>query len=196
MIVNEEVEGLLKAGKIREVKYPDWLANVVVIGKKNGKWRVCIDFTDLNKACPKDPFPLPHIDALVDATAGHERLTFLDAYSGYNQILMDPADQEKTAFITERGIYCYKVMPFEVKNAGATYQRLVNKMFEKQRGDTMEVYIDDMLVKTKQAGDHVTHLHLRSSKEVWNEAQSQQMLLWGTYGKIFGVHSHPARHRS
>lgn len=158
MIVNEEVDKLLKAGKIREVKYPDWLANVVVVGKKNGKWRVCIDFTDLNKACPKDPFPLPHIDALVDATAGHERLTFLDAYSGYNQILMDPADQEKTAFMTERGIYCYKVMPFGLKNAGATYQRLVNKMFEKQLGDTMEVYIDDMLVKTKKAEDHVDHL--------------------------------------
>ena len=157
-IINEEVQNLLSAGKIREVKYPEWLANVVVVRKKNGKWRVCIDFTDINKACPKDPFPLPHIDAMVDATAGHEMLTFLDAYSGYNQILMHPEDQEKTSFITDKGIYCYKVMPFGLKNAGATYQRLVNKMFQAQLGDTMEVYIDDMLVKSKKAEDHVQHL--------------------------------------
>ena len=101
-IINEEVEKLLDTGKIREVKYPDWLANVVVISKKNGTWRVCIDFTDLNKACPKDPVPLPHIDSMVDATAGHELLTFMDAYLGYNQILMHPDDQEKTAFMTDK----------------------------------------------------------------------------------------------
>ena len=127
--VNNEVDKLLKIGSIREVQYPDWLANPVVVKKKNGKWRVCIDFTDLNKACPKDSFPLPHIDRLVEATAGHELLSFMDAFSGYNQILMNPDDQEKTSFITERGTYCYKVMPFGIKNAEATYQRLVNKMF-------------------------------------------------------------------
>ncbi|KAI3757692.1 hypothetical protein L6452_05235 [Arctium lappa] len=157
-VINDEVDNLLKTGKIREVKYPDWLANVVVVQKKSGKWRVCIDFTDLKKACPKDPFPLPHIDALVDATAGHELLAFMDAYLGYNQILMQVDDQEKTAFMTDRGIYCYKVMPFGLKNAGSTYQRLVNKMFKDQLGDTMEVYIDDMLVKSRQAVDHVEHL--------------------------------------
>ncbi|XP_074300358.1 uncharacterized protein LOC141631608 [Silene latifolia] len=91
---------------------------MVVVPKKNEKWRVCVEFTDLNKACPKDPFPLPHIDAMMDATAGHEMLTFLDAWSGYGQIKMDPADQEKTAFMFERGIYCYNVMPFGLKNAG------------------------------------------------------------------------------
>src|SRR6187397_3237078 len=157
-IINEEIQNLLKTGKIREVKYPEWLANVVVVRKKNGKWRICIDFTDINKACPKDPFPLPHIDAMVDATAGHELLSFMDTYSGYNQILMHKDDQEKTAFITSQGIYCYKVMPFGLKNAGATYQRLVNKMFEDQLGETMEVYIDDMLVKSKKSKDHVDHL--------------------------------------
>ncbi|KAJ9542393.1 hypothetical protein OSB04_028899 [Centaurea solstitialis] len=146
-VINDEVDNLLKTGKIREVKYPDWLANVVVVQKKNGKWRVCIDFTDLNKACPKDPFPLPHIDAMVDATAGHELLTFMDAYSGYNQILMHTDDQEKTAFMTDKGIYCYKVMPFGLKNAGSTYQRLFNTMFKEHLGRTMEVYIDDMLMK-------------------------------------------------
>lgn len=123
--------------------------------KKNIKWRICIDFTDLNKACSKDSFPLLHIDRLVEATAGHELHSFMDAFSGYNQILMNPEDQEKMSFITERGTYCYKVMPFGLKNTGATYQRLVNKMFARQLGRTMEVYIDDMLVKSSKASDHV-----------------------------------------
>nr|XP_017245120.1 PREDICTED: uncharacterized protein LOC108216789 [Daucus carota subsp. sativus] len=157
-IVNEEVSRLLKAGMIKEVKYPEWLANVVIVQKKNGKWRVCVDYTDLNKACPKDPFPLPHIDTMVDSTAGHELLTFLDASSGFNQIQMEPSDAEKTAFITERGIYCYLAMPFGLRNASATFQRLVNKMFKQQIGRTMEVYIDDMVVKSKRAEDHVRDL--------------------------------------
>jgi hypothetical protein len=125
----DEVEKLLTAGFIREVYYPDWLANVVMVKKPNGKWRMCVDFTDLNKACPKDSFPLPLIDQLVDSTAGHKLLTFMDAFSGYNQIMMDDVDQEKTSFITSKGLFCYKVMSFGLKNAGATYQRLMNKMF-------------------------------------------------------------------
>ncbi|KAL5557494.1 hypothetical protein UlMin_039730 [Ulmus minor] len=157
-IINEEIQKLIDIGSVREVQYPDWLANVVVVQKKNGKWRVCIDFTDLNKACPKDSFPLSHIDMMVDATAGHELLRFMDAFSGYNQILMHPEDQEKTSFVTERGIFCYKVMPFGLKNAGATYQRLVNKMFSDYLGKTMEVYIDDMLVKSLSAEQHLDHL--------------------------------------
>ncbi|KAG7594130.1 Reverse transcriptase domain [Arabidopsis thaliana x Arabidopsis arenosa] len=156
--VNDEVDKLLKIGSIREVQYPEWVANTVVVKKKNGKDRVCIDFTDLNKACPKDSFPLPHIDRLVESTAGNELLTFMDAFSGYNQIMMDPEDQEKTSFITDRGTYCYKVMPFGLKNAGATYQRLVNKMFHEHLGKTMEVYIDDMLVKSLRKEDHIKHL--------------------------------------
>ena len=123
------MDKLLKIGSIREVQYPDWVANIVMFKKKNEKDRVCIDFIDLNKACPKDIFPLPHIDRLVDSTAGTELLTFMDAFSGYSQIKINPEDQEKTSFNTDRGIYCYKVMPFGLKNAGATYQRLVNKMF-------------------------------------------------------------------
>ncbi|KAK9073810.1 hypothetical protein SSX86_006404 [Deinandra increscens subsp. villosa] len=154
IIIQEEVDKLLKTKMIREVKYPKWLANVVVVQKKNGKWRVCVDYTDLNKACPKDPFPLPHIDAMVDATAGHEMLTFMDASSGFQQIQMEPCDQEHTAFMTPTGIYCYTAMPFGLRNAGATYQRLVNMMFKDQLGDTMEVYIDDMVVKSKKTEDH------------------------------------------
>ena len=98
--INEEVGKLLQAKAIREVKYLEWLANVVLVKKANGKWRLCIDFIDINKACPKDSSPLPQIDLIVDATAGHELLSFMDAFSGYNPISMDPSDQEKTSFVT------------------------------------------------------------------------------------------------
>ena len=145
--INEEVDKLLQAGAIRKVEYPEWLVNVVLVKKVNGKWRLYIDFTDVNRACLKDSFPLPRIDLIVDATAGHELLSFMDAFSGYNQINMDPDDQENTSFVTGQGTYCYRVMPFGLKNVGATYQRLVNRIFHKQIGASMEVYIDDMLVK-------------------------------------------------
>ena len=140
------------------MEYPEWLANVVLVKKANGKCRLCIDFTYINRAYPKDGFPLPRIDLIVDATAGHELLIFMDAFSGYNQISMDPNDQEKTLFVTRQGTYCYQVMPFGLKNAGATYQRLVNKMFRKQIEASMEVYIDEMLVKSVKAELHITHL--------------------------------------
>ena len=156
--INEKVGKLLQAGAIREVEYPEWLANVVLVKKANGKWRLCIDFIDINKACPEDSFPLPRIDLIVDATAGHELLSFMDAFSGYNQISMDTNDQEKTSFVTAQGTYCYRVMPFGLKNARATYHRLVNRMFQKQIGTTMEVYIDDMLVKSTTAELHIAHL--------------------------------------
>ena len=156
--INEEVGKLLKAKAIREVEYPEWLANVVLIKKENCKWWLCIDFTDINRACPKDTFPLPRIDHIVDATAGNELLSFMDSFSGYNQISMDPSDQENTSFVTGQGTYCYRVMPFGLKNAGATYQRLVNRMFHKQIRTFMEVYIDDMLVKSIKVKLHITHL--------------------------------------
>ena len=154
----EEVDKLLKANFIREVFYLDWLANVVMVKKNTGKWRMCVDFTDLNKACPKDSFPLPRIDQLVDSTVGHKLLTFMDAFSGYNQIMMDESDQEKTSFITSKGLFCYKVMSFGQKNVGATYQRLMNRMFHDQIGRNVEVYVNDMLVKSKEEDDHLGDL--------------------------------------
>ena len=141
------------------MEYLEWLVNVVVVPEKGGKWRVCVDYTNLNNACPKDSFPLPRIDQIVDATAGHEVLSFLDAFSGYHQILIAPKDEEKTTFITPHGFYCYKVMPFELKNAGATYQRLMTKIFKPLIGDIIEVYIDDVVVKSKTRNEHAQYLH-------------------------------------
>ena len=106
------------------------VGHIIVVKKKNGKWRVCVDFTDLNKACPKDPFPLPRIDQLVDATVGHPQMSFLDAFQGYHQILLALDDQEKTSFVTSIGNYHYKVMPFGLKNTRSTYQRMITKMFD------------------------------------------------------------------
>ena len=130
---------LKQAKAINEVFYPEWLTNTVMVKKKSGKWRVCVDFTDLNKACPKDPFPMPKIDKLVDATVGHPRMSFLDAFQGYHQIHLALDDQEKTTFVTPIGNYHYKVMPFGLKNAGSTYQRMMTRMFKSQLGKNIEI---------------------------------------------------------
>ncbi|XP_009389876.1 uncharacterized protein LOC103976409 [Musa acuminata AAA Group] len=137
--VREEVTRLLEAGFIKEAGYPQWLSNVVLVKKANGSWRMCVDYTSLNSACPKDCYPLPRVDHLVDATAGHARLSFMDAFSGYNQIRMTPEDQKHTAFITDQG-------------------RTVNKMFAHQIGRNMEVYVDDMIVKSQEARAHLADL--------------------------------------
>ena len=156
--IAEEVRKLLEAVFIQEVYYPDWLANVVMVKKANGKWRMCVDFTDLNRACSKDSYPLPQIDTMVDSTTRHELLSFMDAFSGYNQIKMKEDDQEKTSFVTDQGLFYYKVMPFGLKNAGATYQRLMNKMFTHQIGRNVQVYVDDMLIKSLREKDHLNDL--------------------------------------
>ncbi|MCI33345.1 gag-pol polyprotein, partial [Trifolium medium] len=119
--VDKEVRKLKEARFITEIEYPTWLANVVMVKKANGKWRMCVDFTDLNKACPKDPYPLPSIDRLIDGESGCRTLSFIDAYSDYNQIKMNPTEAPMTSFMTNTCNYYYDVMPFGLKNVGATY---------------------------------------------------------------------------
>ena len=156
--VKQEVKKLKEVEAIKEIFFPRWLANTVVVKKKNGKWRVCVDFTDLNRACPKDPFPMPKIDQLVNATYGHPRMSFLDDFQGYHQIALVVEDQEKMAFISPDANYHYTVIPFRLKNAGATYQWMMTKMFRDKIERTVEVYIDDMVVKSKQKGQHISNL--------------------------------------
>ncbi|XP_014497027.1 uncharacterized protein LOC106758609 [Vigna radiata var. radiata] len=170
--VQEEVKKLQVAGFIREITYTTWLANVVMVKKSNGQWRMCTDYTDLNKACPKDSYPLPSIDALVDGASGHKIPSFLDAYSGYNQIPMHGPDREKTAFMADQANFCYEVMPFGLKNAGATYQRLMNKIFADQMGRCLDVYVDDMVVRSAQ-GDQ----HLQDLEEVFKQVRRYGMRL-------------------
>jgi hypothetical protein len=119
---------------------------------------MCVDFRDLNRACPKDDFPLPHIDVLVDNTAGSALMSFMDGFSGYNQILMAPEDMKKTTFVTEWGIYCYTVMPFGLKNIGATYQRMATTLLHDMMHKEVEVYVNDMIVKSATKGEHITNL--------------------------------------
>ncbi|GKA80063.1 reverse transcriptase domain-containing protein [Tanacetum coccineum] len=128
--IQVEVQKLVEAGIMREVYYHDWLSNPVMVKKHDGSWRMCVDFTDLNKACPQDCYPLPEIDWKVESLCGYPFKCFLDAYKGYHQIQMAESDEEKTAFHTSHGVYCYTKMPFGLKNAGATYQRLVDKAFD------------------------------------------------------------------
>ncbi|KAJ3701189.1 hypothetical protein LUZ61_004894 [Rhynchospora tenuis] len=186
--IKAEVEKLLKTGAIREVKYPQWLANPVLVTKSNGQWRMCIDYTDLNKACPKTPFPLPSIDAMIDSTAGFKYLSFMDAYSGYNQIRISQADEEKTSFVTEEGLYCYKVMPFGLKNAGAEYQKMVSKVFKEELGEIMEAYIDDMVVKSGTGSDHVAHLErvFAKMRQVGMRLNSKKSFFCLSSGKFLG----------
>ena len=129
-----------------------------MVKKKTRKWCVCVDFTKLNKACPKDPFPMPQINQLVDITVGHPRMSFLDAFQGYHHILLAMDDQERTTFVTPIRNYHYKVMPFGLKNARSTYQRMMTRMFEPQLGKSIEIYIDDMVVKSKVESEYVNDL--------------------------------------
>jgi len=137
------MQKLLSTSHIREIQYLEWVANVMLVKKANGKWRMCIDFTDLNKACPKDFYLLPNIDTLVDSASGCRLLSFLDAFSGYNQIIMLPRDECKTAFMTELSCYCYcyKVMPFGLKNARATYQRFMERVLVPMLGRNVQAYV-------------------------------------------------------
>jgi hypothetical protein len=158
--IGAELRKLLEAGFIKEVFHPTWLANPILVKKKNGKWRMCVDYTSLNKACPKVPFPLPRIDQIVESTAGCELLCFLDAYSEYHQIKMKESDQLATSFITPFGMYCYVTMPFGLRNAGATYQRCMQHVFGDHIGRTVEAYVDDIVVKTRKADDLVSDLSI------------------------------------
>ncbi|CAL9021475.1 unnamed protein product, partial [Prunus brigantina] len=145
---------LLAAGFIKPIKHPTWLANIVPVKKKTGVIRICTDYRDLNRACPKDEFPLPNMDILIDSTSGQGMLSFMDGFSGYNQIKMSPKDAEKTAFRTPYGNFYYTVMPFGLKNAGATYQRAMTAVFHDMMGKEVEDYVDDLVVKSKTRGSH------------------------------------------
>ncbi|GJS50812.1 reverse transcriptase domain-containing protein [Tanacetum coccineum] len=148
--VTKEVTEWIKAGIVRPVKYPTYISNPVLVKKCDGSWRMCIDFKNLNSACPKDYYPLPNIDCKVEAVMGFKYKCFLDAYKGYHQIQMAKEDEEKTAFYTEQGTYYYTKMSFGLKNAGATYQRLVDSTFQNQIGRNLEAYVDDMVIKSKE----------------------------------------------
>ena len=150
---------------------------------------MCVDYTSLNKACPKVPIPLPRIDQIVDSTAGCETLSFLDAYSGYHQIKIIESDQLVTSFITPFGMYCYVTMPFGLRNAGATYQRCMLHVFGEHIGSTVEAYVDDIVVKSRRRGDLIQDLEIAFS------CLPREVCLWRTSRHAPGLHCFAARHR-
>jgi hypothetical protein len=158
--IRQEVRKLLDTGFIEEVHHPEWLANPVVVPKANEKLRMCIDYTNLNKACPPDPYPLPRIDQIVDSTSGCELLSFQDAYSGFHQVQMSVEDKRHTAFVTVDGLYCYIVMPYGLRNALPTFVRAVNFTFGPYIRDIVEVYVDDIVIKTRERESFLDNLTL------------------------------------
>jgi hypothetical protein len=154
-----EVHRLLEANFIEPIAYPTWLANVVMVQKKSGKWRMCINFTNLNKACPKDNFPLPRIDKIVDSAAGCEVMSLLDCFSGYHQIYMKEEDKVSTSFITPFDTYCFIRMPEGFKNAGLTFSRLTKTVLESQVGRNIFTYMDDIIVASRNKEDHLADLN-------------------------------------
>jgi len=172
------------------VYHPDWIANPILVRKKNNEWRMCVDYTDLNKHCPKDPFGLHHIDEVVDSTAGCELLSFLDCYSGYPQISLKEDDQIKTSFITPFGVYCYTTMSFRLKNTRATYQRAIQQCLHNEiRDDLVEAYVDDVVIKTRDTStliDNIDRTFKALNKYKWKLNPKKC---------IFGVPSSTARQR-
>ena len=184
----EEIQKQLSVGFLSVVEYPEWMANVILVPKKDAKVRVCVDFCDLNKASPKDDFPLPRIDMLVDSTARHSILSFMDEFSRYNQIMMALEDMEKTSFITEWGTYCYRIMPFGLKNAGATYQRAATTLFHDMMHRDVKVYVDDMIVKSQDRADHLAALQrfFERIKRFKMRLNPKKCTFGVTFGKLLG----------
>ena len=156
--IKEEVKKQFDAGFLAVARYPEWVANIVPVPKKDGKVRMCVDYRDLNRASPKDNFPLPHINVHVDNTTNFSLFSFMDRFSGYNQIKMAPEDMEKTMFVTLWGTFCYKVMSFGLKNAGVTYQRAMVALFHDMMHRQIEVYVDDIIAKSKTKEEHLVNL--------------------------------------
>jgi hypothetical protein len=138
----------MRGGVIRPVKYPTWLSNIVLVKKKNGKWRMCVNFMSLNQACPKDNFPLPRISTLVNSAARCELLSLLDSFSGYHQIWMNQEHKEKTSFISPFRTNCFRRITEGLRNIRLTFARMTAKVFKEDKA--ISAYMDDMVVQSKQ----------------------------------------------
>lgn len=183
LLVKVELKKLLDVGFIRSIDYENWISNLVPITKPNGQIRVCTDFRDLNKACPKDDFPLPNIDIVVDLTAGYEMLSLMDRFSSYNQIQITIEDQLKTSFTCTWGTFCWNVMSFRLKNVRATYQRVMTTIFHQYIHVLMEDYVDDLLSKSLERSGHLAVLD-----KIFTRLEKYQLRL-NPKKYVFGVQS-------
>jgi hypothetical protein len=158
--VKKEIEKMLEVGFIRPCKYAEWISSIVPVQKKDGRWQVCVDFRDLNRATPKDEYPMPVAETLINAVVGKKILSFMDGNAGYNQIFMTPKDIHKTAFRVPGavGLFEYVVMTFGLKNASVTYQHAMNYIYHDLIGKLVEIYINDIVVKSTSIGWHLGDL--------------------------------------
>ena len=169
-LIESKVKKLIDSNFVWEEQHPDWVVNIISVSKKTRKIRLCTDFCDLNAAYPKDEFSLPITDVMFDSVYDFKRMSFIDGFSGYNQIKIYPEDEKHTSFRTPQEVYCYTLMPFDLNNTGATYQRAMNTIFHKHICKTVECYIDDIAVKTHDKSDHLADL-----KRVFDIMQAYQL---------------------
>ena len=157
-LVPQELQKMLKAGIIVSTRYSSWCSNLVVVRKKNGAIRLCVDFKNLNVACERDLYPLPKMETLLQKVTGSGMMSMLDGFSGYNQVMVKKEDQHKTTFTTPWGTFHYVRMPFGLSNVGATLQRAMDYAFRGLIGKIIEIYQDDLTVFSKDGGSHIKHL--------------------------------------
>jgi hypothetical protein len=188
--VKKEIEKMLDAGFIRPCWYAEWISSVVPVQKKDGRWRVCVDFRDLNRATPKDEYPMPIAETLINAAAGHKMMSFMDGNAGYNQIFMAPEDVNKTAFRVPGavGLFEYLVMTFGLKNAGATYQRAMNYIFHDLIGRLVEIYIDDVVSSANRLGaSRRPAPSFGTNSKVWAQNEPKEVCLRCIGRSIYGI---------
>ena len=186
-IVKEELQKLLNVGFIYPISDSEWVSPLVIVPNKNGKWRVCVDYRALNKATQKDHFPLPFIDQVLDSLARKKFFSFLDGFSGYNQIRIAPQDQDKTTFTSPWGNFSYRVLPFGLCNAPTTFQRVVMEIFSDMLNDSMEIFMDeftpygvsfeDALQNLEKVLKHLIQAHLSLSTEKCHMMMSEGVVL-------------------
>jgi hypothetical protein len=186
-VAKAEVQHLLDAGFIREVAYPQWLANVVMV-HKNRKWRMCTDFTDLNKCCPKDDFPLTRIDQIVDSATGYDIMALLDCFSGYHQIWLRKEDKENTSFITPFVIYCYMRMSEGLRNTCPTFCRMMKAALKDQVGRNVLSYVDDIVVASKKRASYISDLTetFANMREAKLKQNPEKCVFEVTRGRVLG----------
>jgi hypothetical protein len=186
--VKSEVQRLLDATIIREVMYPKWLDNTVLVEEKNEKWRMCIDFTNLNKATPKDNYPLPRMDQVVDSAANAAVMSLLDCFSSYHQCWVGKEDEEKTSFITPFGTFCFVRMLEGLKNAGPTFTKMTGAVFKPQIGRNIQAYVDDLIVKSGDRASHLSNLAetFANMRRAGLKLNPEKCVFGVTKGKILG----------
>lgn len=187
-LIEKEIKKVFNAKIIVPIRFSNWLANLVLVRKKSGEIIICIDFRNLNKASLKENYPLPKMDSILQNIVGSQRISMLDGFSRYNQILVHPDDQEKTTFTTPRGTFMYTKMPFGLMNAGHTFQREMYIYFSQEKDKMMVTYLDDITFFSKKVEDHLKHLEkiLLKCRRIGISLNPTKSIFALTIGKLLG----------